>query len=81
MDTIDQGNLVYSLNSTIESVGYDKLHNIEKPFLLDESTGVITLNFKVEVNMYGYFTFWVKVQDHEDSYGNGSYKGKYYGQF
>lgn len=56
----------------MESVGSDNLHNVVEPFLLDKSTGVITLNFKVEVNMNGYFTFWVKVQDHEDDYGNGS---------
>lgn len=31
--------------------------------------------------MNGYFTFEVKVQDHKDSYGNGSQKEKHYCQF
>ncbi|XP_066248593.1 protocadherin Fat 4-like isoform X2 [Euwallacea similis] len=73
LDTIDQGNLVYSLNSSISAKGSANLNKTKKPFLLDSDSGVVTLNFKVEANMNGYFSFWVKVQDHEDDYGNGPF--------
>ncbi|XP_066150365.1 protocadherin Fat 4-like [Euwallacea fornicatus] len=76
LDSMDQGNLVYSINSSIKTEGSANLDRIEKPFRLDSDSGAVNLNFQVEPNMNGYFTFRVKVQDHQDEYGNGPFDNR-----
>lgn len=70
---MDQGNLTYSISSGFEAFGSESLDHVIKnnPFELDTKSGRVTLNFKVEANMEGYFVFSVKVEDTQDQFGNG----------
>ncbi|KAL1505533.1 hypothetical protein ABEB36_005077 [Hypothenemus hampei] len=73
LDEIDQGKLTYSINSSVETTGSSNLAQINNPFLLDSISGDISLNFQVEANMYGNFSFLVRVQDVEDGYNHGPF--------
>ncbi|ENN81347.1 hypothetical protein YQE_02249, partial [Dendroctonus ponderosae] len=76
LDTMDQGNLTYSISSDFEAFGSESLVQVIKnnPFQLDATSGRVTLNFAVEANMKGYFLFTVKVEDTEDQFGNGPHE-------
>ncbi|KAH1027692.1 hypothetical protein HUJ05_001152 [Dendroctonus ponderosae] len=76
LDTMDQGNLTYSISSDFEAFGSESLVQVIKnnPFQLEATSGRVTLNFAVEANMKGYFLFTVKVEDTQDQFGNGPHE-------
>ncbi|XP_037093958.1 uncharacterized protein LOC119113795 [Pollicipes pollicipes] len=54
-----KGAIQKTLSEGLETIG-------EVPFLLDEKTGVVTLNFDPQRGMKGYFDFVVHVRDRSE---------------